>query len=305
MSRYRDVALFLALGVLWGGSFPAIKAGLDGFTPLFFASLRFDLSGVLLVGYAALALDHWYPRGRAEWLSVLAGGALFVAVGNGFVFLGEQFTTSGVAAVLMSLIPLATAALGWVLLPRSSPSPVALVGVVLGLAGVVVVANPDPQNLLAPNVVGIGLLVCSTVGSALGTVLVERIDATFPDATMTGWSMVVGAVALHVTALAVGEPLVPARVPGLVPLGALVYLGVASSAVAYLIFFGLLARVGAFEVNLVSYLVPVVATVVGWLLLGERLTAFAGVGFLLIFAGFVALKRRQFAAELRRLGVTE
>jgi len=183
VSRYRGAALFVGLGCLWGGSFPAIEVGLETFPPVLYAAFRYDIAGLLLLGYAAVATDRWRPR-RAD-LPALLGAGVFLVAGNSLLFVGQQFTTSGVASVLYSLIPVLTTGVAWLLLPTERHSPVGLVGVLLGLAGVAVIARPDPANLLAPDVVGKGLILAAAVSVALGSVLTRRYESTLPDAPCT------------------------------------------------------------------------------------------------------------------------
>lgn len=299
MSKYRAVALFVALGVLWGGSFPAIEVGLGYFPPVLFAAARYDFAGVLLLAYAAVAASRWRPAGPADVAAVLASGTFLIA-GNSLLFVGQLYTTGGVAAIIYSLIPILTTGLAWGLLPDERYTVRGVVGVLVGFLGVVVIARPDPANLLAPDVVGKVLVTLAAVSVALGSVLVRRADSTLPDSAFTAWSMLVGAVILHAGSLAAGESLAGVRLslPGL---AVLAYLAVFATAAAFLIYFFLLGAYGPLEANLVSYLVPVVATALGWAFLDEPVTAWTILGFALVLAGFYLLKRPELRAEVRRV----
>jgi len=299
VSRYRAVALFVGLGVMWGGSFPAIEVGLAEFPPVLFAAARYDVAGALLLSYAAVAAREWRPTGRADVLAVLASGAFLVA-GNSLLFVGQQFTTGSVAAVIYSLIPVLTTGFAWGLLPGERYTPLGLAGILVGLVGVVVVMRPDQSNLLAADVTGKALVALAAVSVALGSVLVRRLEPTLPESSFTGWSMLLGAGLLHAVSAGAGESLAVARVSA-ESLLALSYLAVVATAVAFVVYFYLLGAYGPLETNLVSYLVPVVATVLGWALLGEPVTAWTVAGFLLIFGGFVLVKRAALRAEVRRL----
>jgi drug/metabolite transporter (DMT)-like permease len=297
VTRYRAALLFVGLAALWGGSFPAIEVGLESFPPVLFAAARYDVAGVLLLAYAVFAADRWRPT-RADASALLAGGVFLVA-GNSLLFLGQQYTTGSLAAVIYSLVPLLTTGFAWALLVGESNSLLGFVGILVGLAGVVVIARPDPGNLLAAGVVGKGLVALAAVSVALGSVLIRRWDSTLPDSAFTAWAMVLGAGILHASSLVAGESVAAVRLnpAGLV---ALVYIAVFATAIAFVIYFFLLGAYGPLETNLVSYAVPLVATLVGWALLGERVTVWTGFGFLLILGGFVLLKRRELRAELRR-----
>lgn len=298
MARNRTLLTFAAVTLLFGTAFPAIKAGLDFFPPLFFAAARYAISGLVLLSYAAARTDYWRPRSRRDLVGVAAGGGLFIG-GTGFTFVGQQFITSGVAAILVSLTPILTVLFGWVLLPDERLSRRGMAGVAVGFVGVALVIRPDPANLLDPSLVGKALVVTATVLVTLGTVLVRRARASLPTPALTGWSMLVGAAIQVLFGAATGESLSAVRATPLA-LATVLYLGVLAGALAFGLFFWLLDRVGALEANLVTYLTPVVTLVVGWLALGERVPPVSLLGFLVIAVGFALLKERELAARLAR-----
>jgi drug/metabolite transporter (DMT)-like permease len=114
--RAKDVALFGLITLLFGGAFPAIKAGLAYLPPLLFAAVRYYLAAALLLGFAAAAGHRWVPRTAGDRTAVLAGGTFLIG-GTGLTFVGQQFTTSGVAAIIFSLVPVLTVGLAAWLLP--------------------------------------------------------------------------------------------------------------------------------------------------------------------------------------------
>lgn len=301
MTRLRTVGLFLALAAIWGTAFMAIKAGLDYFPPVLFAAIRYDVAGVLMLVYAAYATDRWRPRTRAEWYLVGVGGALMIAGYHALLFIGEQRTTSAVAAVIVSSSPILTTAFARVLLPEERLRPAGIAGLLLGLVGVAILAQPDPQNLLAADVVAKGLIFGAALSFALGSVLAKRSTADLPIETMEAWSMVIGAVLMHAgSALLLGESAgeIEWTMEGI---GALVYLAVAASAIGFLLYFDLLDRLGPVEINLVSYVAPVFAAISGYLWLQEVLGLATLIGFLVIATGFGLLKRRELRDEFSKL----
>lgn len=292
MSRWQDVGMFLVLSVLWGLSFPAISVGLEYIPPLLFAAVRYDVAAILLLGYTIVQTDIWRPRGRNNLVAILGGG-LFLVAGNGLLFVGQQTVPSGVAAVIQALLPIVTALWALVLLSERL-SVLGAVGVSVGFLGIGLVVQPDPSNLLAGDTLGRLLIVCQVISVGLGGVLVQRAGPTIGRVPLTGWSMLLGAVVLHLGSLALGEtPTGNGTTP--VAVGTVLYLGVFSTAIAFFIYFTILEEHGAFEAALVSYLVPIVATVVGVFALGESLGVPTVVGFGLVAVGFVLLKRRAIA----------
>ena len=301
MSRYRTLGLFGLLATLWGGAFVAISAGLSYFPPVLFAALRYDVAGVVMLGYAAVAVEAWRPRDRTEWGQVAIGAVLLIAAYHALLFVGQQRTPAATAAILVSLSPVLSTGFARLLVPTDALSPVGVVGVLVGLAGVAVIVQPAPSNLLAADAVAKGLVFCAAAAFALGSVLTRRLDAGLPIETMEAWSMLGGAVVLHLVSLTLGEPLEPAAWTHPEAIGSLAVLSLGASAVGFLIYFDLLEQLGAVEINMVSYVAPVFAALSGWLVLGEALTPATVVGFLVIFVGFVVVKRRAVAREVELL----
>ena len=300
MSRLFATCLFVTLATVWGLSFPAISVGLEHLPPLLFAAFRYDTAAMLLLGYAVATTDSWRPVGRNNLEAVLWGG-LFLVAGNGLLFIGQQTVPSGVAAILQALVPILTALWALVLLGERL-SLVGSVGVGLGFLGVGLIVQPDPNNLLAGDTVSRLIIVGQVISVSLGGVLIDRAAPSMERVAMTGWAMLLGGVVLHALSLGAGEAL-PESVPAPAALGAVLYLGVFSTALAFVIYFTILEKRGAFETSLVAYLVPVIATVAGIALLGESVGVLSVLGFVVVFAGFALLKRRALR-ELLANGVS-
>ncbi|MFP9061590.1 DMT family transporter [Natrialbaceae archaeon A-chndr2] len=301
MSRYRNLVLFLVLAAVWGTAFVAISAGLEYFPPVLYAALRYDIAGILMLAYAAYVLDDVVPRGREQWLLVTIGSVLLIAAYHAFLFIGQQHTTAAAAAIVVSLSPVLTTGFARLLVPSDALSPVGLVGVAIGLVGVAVIAQPDPNDLLATNAVAIALVFFAAASFALGSVLTRRLDAEMPIESMEAWSMLGGAALMHLLSLALREPIEPRSWLQAEALGALAYLALVSSALGFLLYFVLLERLGAVEINMVSYVAPIFAAVFGWLYLGEVIDGTTVFGFALIAVGFVLVKRRALREEFGHL----
>ena len=301
MTRVRNLALFVLLAAVWGSAFMAIKAGLDYFPPVLFAAIRYDIAGVVMLAYAAYVVDDPIPRGRTQWAVVGVGSVLLIAGYHVLLFIGETdpAVTSAAAAVIVSLSPVLTTGFARALLPNERLTTIGLVGLLFGLVGVVVLTQPDPNNLLGGGVVAKLLVFGAATAFALGSVLTRRLDADMPIETMEAWSMAGGALVMHVVAVGIGESMADI-VWTTEAVAALAYLSIAASAVGFLIYFDLLDRLGPIEINLVSYVAPVFAALAGWLFLSEIPTLYTVVGFVLIFAGFVLVKHRLIRHELPR-----
>ncbi|AFK20136.1 EamA family transporter [Haloferax mediterranei ATCC 33500] len=304
MTRYRNLGLFVVLAAVWGSAFMAIKAGLEFFPPVLFAALRYDVAGVIMLGYAFYATDSPLPRGRAEWTEIAIGAVFLIASYHALLFIGETdpAVTSAAAAVIVSLSPVLTSGFARLLLPSERLTPLGIVGLLLGLVGVAVLSELDPSNLLAGGTVAKLLIFGAAAAFALGSVLTRRVDSDMPIETMEAWSMLGGALLMHVVSVGLNESFADV-VLNTESIVALAYLSLAASALGFLIYFDLLARLGPIEINLVSYVAPVFAALSGWVFLNEVPTSATVGGFGLIFIGFILLKRRAIQSELRyRLG---
>lgn len=295
---------FLLLATLWGTSFVAIEAGLAYFPPLLFAGIRYLIAGVIVLGYAVFVADRWIPHGREEWLGVGIAGAFVIAAYHGFLYVGELYIPGAVAAVVVSLAPVLTAAFAALLLPSERLGPFEIAGFALGLLGVVIIADPggfasgDGSGAvfgMPPELVGVILTFFAAVTFSIGAVLLRPLRTDLPIAALQGWAMVIGAVMLFVGAGVLRES--PAAIVWSgTAVVSLAYLTVLSGVVAFLIYFALLDAVGPTQLHLVGYVEPIVAAIGSWVLLGHLIEGEAILGFAAILVGFAALERREIAA---------
>lgn len=294
VASFRSIGLFALLAVFWGTTYVAIEVGLETLPPLWFVALRFDIAAVVLLGYVLLRSTQPLPQTRGDWTAVAISAFFIIGVNNALLFVGQQYTTSGIAAIVYSLVPITTAASVALLLERGRIDTVGLIGIAVGLVGVGLVAQPDPNNLTGGVTFGVGLISIAVVSISIGSVLLRRVETATPSVTITAWGLLGAAIGVHlVSGVFEATAVNPLHDP--LAVIALVYLGIFPSAIAYSIYFTLLNELGPFEINLVSYVVPIIATIAGWLLLGESITATTVLGFLTIFFGFVLLKRKQIA----------
>ena len=296
MTRNRTVGLFLLVTLLFGTAFPAVKTGLSFIPPLLFAATRSYLAAALLLVYVGATTEYWYPRSRRDVTAVLAGG-LFLVGGTGVGFVAQQFITAGVAAIIFSLAPIITAVLAWPLLPAERLGGRDYVGVLLGFIGIVVVIRPDPTGLLDPELVGKLLFFGALIVVELGAVLIRRSRTSMPIPALTGWAMVLGGTVHVVLAVGIGESIANIQVTAL-SVAIVVYLSVFIGAFGLVIYLVLMGEVGPLKANMTTYLTPIVALAIGFVLLGERIHPLTLVGFGIIVAGFALLESREISAEL-------
>ncbi|WP_459190938.1 DMT family transporter [Halosimplex sp. J119] len=290
MISRKTILAFLATSVFFGGTFVAAKAGLDHFPPLLFVALRFDVAAVALIAFVAVTRrrEELIPRTRGDVGGIVATGLFAIGLTNALLFVGQQYVTSGVASIIASLNPILTPVFAAFLLADERLSSRGALGMALGLLGVGLVANPDPAALLSGGVFGEAVMLASAVCGALGSVLIRRADADLSSTVRTAWGLPLAALVTHGLSLGAGESVaaVSWNAEALLALG---YVAFFAGALAYIAYFGLIDDVGPIRANLAFYVVPVVATLGGWALLGETISPLAVAGFLVVFAGFAII----------------
>lgn len=301
-SRSQNLALFVTLAIAWGSLFAAVKIGLEYFPPILFAALRNDIAAILLFTFVFFKAERTRPKGRSEWFDVIVGGLFVVAGFQAFLYLGEQTTPSAIASIIVSMNPIFVTGFSRLILPDERLTKLGLVGLFTGFVGVGIVIRPSPALLLSGELLGEFLILIAVVSFGFGAILTRVVaeDIHLPVTVRIAWIMAIAAIAQHVTSVLLSEPITSVQLTG-VGLGALVYLALVSSILGYFIYFELLNRIGAIEANLISYASPIVATLLAWVLLGERLAFITVSGFLVIFAGFVMIKSGELTERIHRL----
>jgi drug/metabolite transporter (DMT)-like permease len=300
MSRYRAAGQFLLLCAVWGTAFMATDVGLVDLPPVPFAAARFDVAAVLLFGVLAATGTLARPRTRDDYVYVLAGGAFIIGAHHAFLFAGQQYVTGAVAAVLLGLVPVVTPALTRLVATDEAFTRHTAIGVAVGFVGVVVIANPDPANLV-DSVLGVALVLASALAFAVAAVVTHSRDPSLSFVATQAWMMAVGAVVLHAIVFAMpGQSFAGATwTPS--ALVSLAYLSVVAGVGGFVLYFRLLAELGPIEMSFIEYVIPVFAALAGWLVLDQAVTAATVAGFACILAGFVAAKWPALTEEFDRV----
>jgi probable blue pigment (indigoidine) exporter len=274
-----------------------MEVGLSHASPTFFAATRMYTGAAVLLPLTVVWYEDWFPKTRGDLIGIVVAGLFVTGGSNGLLFYGQQFTTSSAAAVLFAMNPVLATAFAWFLIPSERLHPLELAGVVLGLAGVVIISNPDPARLLAPETMGNWIVLGGAALLGLGSVLSRRTPNRIPIIPLLGWGLLLAAVALHAASLLLGEP-TPSSGSAVLLL-AILYLGVPSTAGAFIAYYRLLSLAGAVKTTLVSYAVPVFAAVIGWAVIGETIAPRTLAGFLVIAVGFALTEHRRLRVALR------
>lgn len=284
-------AMLIALSVLWGGSFFFNQVAVAEWPPFTVVAVRVVLAAAILhVVLRARGLR--LPTGRAALLAFLGMGILNNAIPFSLLVWGQTQIASGLASILNATTPLFTVAIATLATSDDKLTPGRAVGIVAGIVGVAVLIGTDVLAALGAEVWA--QIAC--LGAALSYGCASVFGRRFarlgisPMATATG-QVTASSLILLPLAFVVDQPwTLPA--PSLAAAGSLIAVASVSTALAYLLFFRILATAGATNISLVTFLVPVSAILLGVLILGERLAASDFVGFALIGIGLAAIDGR-------------
>jgi len=296
--RGRILGAFLLLTIVWGTTWAGIRVGLAGVPPFTGVALRFAVAGAILF-VLARRLEVRLGRSRRERALWLTNGILSFCISYSVVYWSEQYIPSGLAAVLFATNPLFVAALAHFVLPGERLSAPALLGLLLGFAGVAVIFSDDLRLLGGERVQeAAAVMLVSPLVSAVSSVLIKRWGSGIHPLSLASVPMLLCAIVMGPVAWAVERdaPLVL----DVRSLGALAYLAVFGSAVTFTVYYWLLARVSATRAALISYLIPIVAVALGVVLFAEPVRPRLVSGSGLVLAGVIVVGTRRARGRPRR-----
>ncbi|WP_114943294.1 DMT family transporter [Microvirga calopogonii] len=290
-----DWALLGILSVVWGGSFLFIGLAVRELPPLTIVALRVvTAASALLLVLRFMGVD--LPRGRQVWIAFLGMSILNNVIPFTLIVWGQGHISSGLASILNATTPLFTVIVAHYLTDDERLTGQRLAGVIVGFVGVAVMIGAAAFASLDTSILAQLAVLGAALSYGFSGVFGRRFKTMGipPLATATG-QVTVSSVLLLPAALIVDRPWTLA-IPSTGAILSLVALGLVSTAFAYLIFFRLLARAGATNVGLVTFLIPVSAILLGVLVLGETLAIRHMAGMALIGAGLILIDGRLVSA---------
>ncbi len=291
-------AMLLALATVWGGSFFFNGIAVRELPVFTVVVSRVALAAILLLGLLRLRGEP-LPRDRRVWTAFFGMGLLNNAIPFSLIAWGQTHIASGVASILNAATPLFTVILAHVLTSDERMTGGRLAGVAIGFAGVAVMIGTDALADLGVHLAAQLMCLAAALSYAFAGIYGRRFHAmgVSPLATATG-QVVASSLILLPLVLVVDRPwtLPP---PSLATLAALVGVAAISTALAYVLYFRILATAGATNLLLVTFLIPVSAILLGTLFLGEVLLPRHLAGMALIGAGLAAIDGRPWRAVRR------
>ncbi len=283
------IAAFLFIYLIWGSTYLAIRFAIQTFPPFFMAATRFLIAGGAL--YAWTGARGTPKPTRSNWTEATIVGGPLLPGGNGGVVWAEQVVPSGLAAVLITTVPLWMDLLEWFRNERMRPTRQVALGLIIGFSGVIFLVGPEQlAGNSEINQVGAAVLILAALSWAIGSLYSRKARLPSVPLQSTAMEMIAGGILLF------GAGLVAQEWAGFsisristISFIALVYLIIFGSMVGFSSYVWLLTKTTSARVSTYAYINPVVAVFLGWALAGEQVSLRTLFATAVIVAGVVVI----------------
>lgn len=293
------VLVWIVLCLIWGSTWIFIKFGLNDLPPITFASARFVLSVSILIPVIYFQELPW-PNTAREWRLIALTGFLQFSINYSAVFWAEQYITSGLAAVLQSMITVFGLVLAWIFLPAERITPLKISAVAIGIIGVAVIFADQLRVESALAFVASVAIVIGAYAAAQASILIKAKGTDLHPASLLCAQMICGLPAILIYAFVQeGDPL--EHTWSLSAILSVLYLSLFGTIAAFWLYYWLLVRIESTKAMMISLVTPLLAVVIGNIVLGETLPPQTVVGGALILAAIGVIvfrpKRRVSTAD--------
>ncbi|MDR3576583.1 MAG: EamA family transporter [Anaerolineaceae bacterium] len=287
----------LVVYIVWGSTYLAIRVGVrpgSGFTPFVFGAMRVLTASAILLALAALTHQRLRLT-RKELMNLAGSGLLLWLGGNGLVVFAEQRVNSGLTALIIAGVPIWVAIYNTIA-DRKTPSLLVIGALLTGMAGILLLSMPLLLSGVKADFFSVIIMLAASISWAGGAWLQSRTPTKLAPSVSSGYQMFFGGIGFALTALILREPL-PTPIPqAWLAWGYLVIFG---SLLAFTSFIRALRMLPTNIVMTYSFVNPIIAVLLGWIILGEQITYWTVAGAVLILLGvagaFRAHSREQAA----------
>lgn len=276
-----EIALLLSLATIWSSAFGFIKVAVETVPPMTVTMGRLLLATIVIVVFVRLR-GHRLPDAPGLWRKFFLIGLFGNALPFTLIGWGEQRIDSGLAAILMAVMPIATLLLAHFFAEDERMNPARVVGVAFGFAGVLVLIGPDALHGLGDGAIRQTAVAGGAVCYAIATVIARRLPR-MPTSLSAAGALIAALVVALPMSLIIDRPWTLS--PSAASAGAVVVLGLLPTALAYIIYFALLRRTEANFIALINYLIPCLGVIWGIIFLDELLQWRASLALGIILAG--------------------
>jgi len=265
----KAITAYIAVCILWGSTYLAIRIGVSGMPPLLFAGIRFVIAGLLLVGFSVLTRKA-FPVCKKDIARQVLVGLLLLLGGNGLVVVAEQWVASNIAALMVAIVPLFMALLELFVPTSPRIDWKGWLGLIIGFLGVALLVGKGGNSSDSPNMFGMLLLLAAAFLWACGSIYSKSFKGSGDMLPNIGIQMLGGGIGQLISGAMLGEISHFAFPPQ--AMGAMLYLIIFGSILGYTSYLYLLQVWPAAKAGTYAYINPIVAMILGFLILGEKVS---------------------------------
>jgi drug/metabolite transporter (DMT)-like permease len=290
---------FFIISTVWGSTWLAIKIGLRTVPPFYAAGMRFVVASAVL--YAIVRMRKlpipFTPDARRVYFAL---GVLSFAIPFALAYWGQQFIPSGLGSILFCAFPLWVAVFSHFMLVNERLDFFKAVGTLLGFVGILIIFSPDLSMPDSSEIPGMAAILLGATMQAYALVVTKKHGHDISPITMTFVGMVIGAAILLLlgfffesasSIVWTGEAI-----------GSILYLALIGSVLTFVSYYWLLKRIDAVYLSLTSFINPIIAVILGALLLDERLASTVLAGAMLVLTGILVSNGRVLYGKIRTTG---
>jgi len=279
---------WIAVCIIWGTTYLAIRIGVADLPPMLFAGLRWLLAGAVLVFY--LKLKNYKLPEKKELFPIAVTGIALLGFGNGLVVIGEQWVSSGLTALLITTTPFWMVGIQAVFYKDLKINFKTIAGLVLGLAGVTLIFGSRFEELLnGSQLTGAASIMCAVIAWAAGSVYSKHNKISVHPMMSAALQMLIAGFIQTILGFILGEASAVEFTPA--GLFSFAYLALIGSIFGYGSYIYAIAHLPLPLVSTYAYINPVIAVFLGWLILNERLDFIIIISALIIIAGVILVKQ--------------
>ncbi len=279
------VLIYIMLCLIWGSTWLAIRLGLESLTPLFSAGIRFILASSIIILLMKLKDIKIQKDPLSVKLYLLMAFCSFV-IPFGLVYWGQQYVPSGLAAVLFAVYPFFVALFSYYAIPSETINASKIFGIIFGFAGVVIIFS---DNLVTGdfslNFAGMGAIVLSAVMQSVIAVSIKKYGHHLNPLSMNLVPMLIAGISLSIIGF-LFEDLSRLKFDSNAVLS-VTYLAIFGSVITFTSYYWLLKRVNIVILSLIAFITPIVALILGWIFVNEKLLSHHLYGSLLVLTGLL------------------
>jgi drug/metabolite transporter (DMT)-like permease len=280
--RLKVLTGFAVICLLWGSSWAAVKIGLESVPPLLSLGIRFTLASIIL-GLIVLWKHLRIPMEKKFWILVFIMCSTSFTVPFVLIYWAQLQVSSGLASVLFATYPFWVALISHFILPEEKITSVRIIGIVIGFLGVIFIFNKGFSDVSLSTFYGMGALIVGAIIQAFGLVFLRRLGEHAHPVTLNFCSMSLSALPLYAASYIFED--YSKMIFSTQTLGAILYLSIFCTVITFVIYFWLVKHIEAVLLSLSAIITPVIAVIIGVLVMRESITHDVYIGSALVLIG--------------------